>query len=92
MPVERIVEKVVEIPVDRVVEKIVEVPVENIIEKVLPRPLPRTFSTFFCTNACIALSAVSTFGRTFGELNVSSIITRNECCPPPVVVDGFFFE
>ena len=41
VPVEKIVEKVVEVPVEKIVEKVVEVPVEKIVEKVVEVP-PRT--------------------------------------------------
>ena len=36
-PVEKVVEKIVEVPVEKVVEKIVEVPVEKVVEKVVER-------------------------------------------------------
>ena len=42
-PVEKIVEKIVEVPVEKIVEKIVEVPVEKIVEKIVEvEPPPRT--------------------------------------------------
>ena len=40
-PVEKIVEKVVEVPVEKVVEKVVEVPVEKIVEKVVEVPVEK---------------------------------------------------
>ena len=39
-PVEKIVEKIVEVPVEKIVEKIVEVPVEKIVEKIVEVPPP----------------------------------------------------
>ncbi|MBP5284626.1 MAG: hypothetical protein ILO34_00770 [Kiritimatiellae bacterium] len=36
-PVEKIVEKIVEVPVEKIVEKIVEVPVEKIVEKIVEK-------------------------------------------------------
>lgn len=38
VPVEKIVEKVVEVPVEKIVEKVVEVPVEKVVEKVVEVP------------------------------------------------------
>jgi len=40
VPVEKIVEKIVEVPVEKVVEKIVEVPVEKIVEKEVIKEVP----------------------------------------------------
>ena len=41
VPVEKVVEKVVEVPVEKVVEKIVEVPVEKIVEKIVKVPVEK---------------------------------------------------
>ena len=41
VPVEKIVEKVVEVPVEKVVEKIVEVPVEKVVEKIVEVPVEK---------------------------------------------------
>ena len=40
VPVEKIVEKIVEVPVEKIVEKIVEVPVEKIVERIVEVEAP----------------------------------------------------
>lgn len=41
IPIERLVERVVEIPVERIVERIIEIPVEKITEKVIEIPVEK---------------------------------------------------
>ena len=54
MPVEKIVEKVVEVPV----EKIVEVPVEKVVEKVVEVPVEKIVEKTVEVPACVDFSAI----------------------------------
>ena len=40
-PVDKVVEKIVEVPVEKIVEKIIEVPVEKVVEKIVEVPVER---------------------------------------------------